>query len=215
MCYVIARINDNLFESEIAEGIDIVQGITWVADTCEEVSIKTIKNCSAKCIIVLLSKQDDEEFNAFFNKLAYSECDMTVGKYVNLDVQACSSLPGISSDVADQGGVSSVKACVTEYIRKECGDLNEVAADNDDKKDDDDDTNSKDVEVVEIGTGEALTMLDRLVNLKDLSKEETNSLAFLTDKLEKIRVLNKKQSHINDYSSFYDRFYQLIFNTSG
>ena len=54
-----------------------------------------------------------------------------------------------------------------EYLRKECGDLNEVASDNDDDKDDDDDdANSTDVEVVEIGTGEALTMLDRLVNLK-------------------------------------------------
>ena len=41
---------------------------------------------------------------------------------------------------------------------------------------DDDDANSKDVEVVEIGTGEALTMLYRLVNLKYLSKEERNSL---------------------------------------
>ena len=39
MRYVIARINDNLFESEIAEGIDILQGITLVADTCKEVSI--------------------------------------------------------------------------------------------------------------------------------------------------------------------------------
>ena len=37
---------------------------------------------------------------------------------------------------------------------------------NDDDDDDDDDANSKDVEIVEIGTGEALTMLDRLVNLK-------------------------------------------------
>ena len=37
---------------------------------------------------------------------------------------------------------------------------------NDDDDDDDDDANSKDVEVVEIGTGEALTMLYRLVNLK-------------------------------------------------
>ena len=33
-------------------------------------------------------------------------------------------------------------------------------------KDDDDNVTSKDVEVVEIGTGEALTMLNRLVNLK-------------------------------------------------
>ena len=64
---------------------------------------------------------------------------------------------------------------MTEYLRKECGDLNEVASDNDvkddgddDDDDDDDDANSKDVEVVEIGAGEILTMLDRLVKLKYL-----------------------------------------------
>ena len=72
-----------------------------------------------------------------------------------------------------------------------------MASDNND--DDDDDGNSKDDEVAEIGTGEALTMLDRLVNLKYLSKEERNSLVAMKDKLEKIKVLNKKQSHINDY----------------
>ena len=91
---------------------------------------------------------------------------------------------------------------MTEYLRQGCGDLNEVASDNDDVKDDDDDdndTNSKDVEVVEIGIGEKLTMLDRLVNLKYLSKEERNSLVAMKLNLEKIRVLNKKQSHINDH----------------
>ena len=72
-----------------------------------------------------------------------------------------------------------------------------MASDNND--DDDNDGNSKDDEVAEIGTGEALTMLDRLVNLKYLSKEERNSLVAMKDKLEKIKVLNKKQSHINDY----------------
>ena len=49
---------------------------------------------------------------------------------------------------------STVQPFVAEYLRKECGDLNEVASDNDDVKDDDDDdddgdANSKDVEVVE------------------------------------------------------------------
>ena len=59
---------------------------------------------------------------------------------------------------------------MTKYLRKECDDLNEVASDNDDDKDDDDDdANSKDVEVAEISTGEPLTMLDKLVNLKYLS----------------------------------------------
>ena len=69
---------------------------------------------------------------------------------------------------------------MVKYLRKGCYDLNEVASDNDDVKDDDDDddddANSKDVEVVEIGIGETLTMLHRLVNLKYLSKEETNFL---------------------------------------
>ena len=99
---------------------------------------------------------------------------------------------------------------MAEYLRKECCDLNKVASDNDDVKDcdedgddddddDDDDVNSKDAEVVEIGTGETLTMLDRLVNLKYLSKEERNYLVAMKFKLEKIRVLNKKQSNISDY----------------
>ena len=103
---------------------------------------------------------------------------------------------------------------MAEYLRKECGDLNEVASDNDDVKDDDDDdddTNSKDVEVVEIGIGETLTMLHRLVNLKYLSKEERNFLVAMKFKLDKIRVLSQKQNHISDHfmleSSLYDRFY--------
>ena len=53
-------------------------------------------------------------------------------------------------------------------------------------------------------------MLGRLVNLKYLSKEEKNSLLVIKDKLETIRVLNKRQSDINDYfmleKSLYDRF---------
>ena len=64
----------------------------------------------------------------------------------------------------------------------------------DDDDDDDDDGNPKDVEVVEIGTGEALRMLDRLVNLKYLSKEERNSLVSMKEKLEKIRVLKKSKA---------------------
>ena len=38
-----------------------------------------------------------------------------------------------------------------------------MASDNDDDKDDDEDVNTEDVQVIEISTGEALKMLDRLV----------------------------------------------------
>ena len=98
---------------------------------------------------------------------------------------------------------------MAECLRKECSDLNEVASDNDDVRDNKDDANSKDVEVVEIGTGEKLTILDRLVHLKYLSKEERNSLVAMKFKLEKRRVLNIKRSHISDYAILevlYDKF---------
>ena len=85
---------------------------------------------------------------------------------------------------------------MAEYLRKECGDLNKVTSDNNDVKDDD--ANSKDAEVVEIGTGETLEMLCRLVNLKYLSKEEIDSLVTMKFKLKKIRVPIKQQSHISD-----------------
>ena len=86
---------------------------------------------------------------------------------------------------------STIQPFVAKYLRKECSDLNEMASDNDDVKDH--------VEVVEISTGETLTMLDRLVNRKYLSKDERNSLVTMKFKSEKIRVLKKKQIHISDY----------------
>ena len=97
--------------------------------------------------------------------------------------------------------ISSVKACVTEYLQKECGYVNEVALDSDDDKDDGDDNNDNEVnsKVVEIGTREDLEMLDRLVNLKDLTKEKRNTLVAMKDKLEIITIQNKKQSRIYDF----------------
>ena len=71
---------------------------------------------------------------------------------------------------------------MAEYLSKECTDLNEVASDNDDVKDDDDDddddgdANSKGVEVVEIDTGETLTILDRLVNLNNTNQRKNGTL---------------------------------------
>ena len=94
---------------------------------------------------------------------------------------------------------------MVEYLRIGCGNLTVVASDNDDVKkdddddDDDDDANSKDAEVAKIGIAEIIRIFDRLINLKYLSKEERNFLVAMKFKLEKIRVLNKKQSHISDH----------------
>ena len=112
---------------------------------------------------------------------------------------------------------------MAQYLRNGCGDLTEVASDNDDVKDDDDDDNDDDddddndndddddVEVVKICIGEIVTILDRLVNLEYLSKEERNFPVATKFKLDKIRALSKKQNHISDHftlqSSLYDRFH--------
>ena len=106
MRYVMARINDDLFASEIAKDIDILQAMTWVADAWKEVSTETIKNCFAKCGITKQTSEDeddivDEKFNALFNELTDSECDLTAEEYVDLDAETCSSLPVINSYTVD------------------------------------------------------------------------------------------------------------------
>ena len=83
--YVIVLINDYLCASEITKDIDILQAITWVADTWKEVSDETIKNCFAKCGITEQTSENeddivDEEFNELFNELADSEYDMATEK---------------------------------------------------------------------------------------------------------------------------------------
>ena len=122
-----------------------------MTDAWKELGVETIKSCLAKFSITEQTSKDgddivDEEFNALFHELADSECDMTAEEYVDFYVETCNFLPPINSDMLDWR-VSSVKVCVTEYLRKECSDLNEVASENDDDKDYyyDNDANSKDV----------------------------------------------------------------------
>ena len=55
-------------------------------------------------------------------------------------------------------------------------------------------------EVHEITTCEALTLHDKLDNLKELNKNERASLFSIKDRLEIIRVKNKKQRPIKDFS---------------
>ena len=59
MRYVIARINDDLFASEI--DIDILQAITWVADAWNEVNVERIKNCFATCGITEQTSEDKDD----------------------------------------------------------------------------------------------------------------------------------------------------------
>ena len=164
-----------------------------MADSWKDVSFETTKNCFAKWGITEQTSEDeddivDEEFNVVFNKLADLECDMRA-----LCRFRCRNMQLFASSQHIYGKLESKfsQSLCAENLRKECGDLNEVASDNYDDKDDDDgddDVNRKDIEVVEIGTGEALS-----------SKEERNSLVTRKNKLEKKKVLNKKPSHINDY----------------
>ena len=74
---------------------------------------------------------------------------------------------------------------MAEYLHKESGkDDIEVVSSNDD--DDDVDVGNAEVEaeVHEITTCRALRLLDKLVNLKELNKDERASLSSIRDRLE-------------------------------
>eukprot|EP00795_Rhopilema_esculentum_P005002 gene5002-107_t len=91
---------------------------------------------------------------------------MTAEEYIDFDVETCTSVSEINSDEVDWR-VTSVETYVGGYLRKESGveDVEEVLSDDSDK--DDENANVEE----RITTYEALTMIDQLINLKDLSSE--------------------------------------------
>ena len=101
MRYVTTPINDDLFASEIVKCIDIFQAITWVAEAWKEFSVKTIMNCFAKCGITEQASQDEDDI---------------MEEYIDFDVETCSFLPAIASDMVNWR-VSSVKTSNCPFER--------------------------------------------------------------------------------------------------
>ena len=88
---------------------------------------------------------------------------------------------------------------MTEYLRKKSGkDDIEVVSSDDDEDDVDVGNAMVEAEIHEITTCKALILLDKLVNLTGLNKDERASLSSIKDRLEIIRVKNKKQRPIKD-----------------
>ena len=136
----------------------------------------------------------DEEFLELFKELTDSE--MTAEEYIDFDIETCTSVPVINSDEVDWR-VSSVEKCVSEYLRKQSGvsDIEEVPS-NDDNDDGDEYVDKSEEKIT---TYEALTMVDKLINLKDLNTEDKAHLSSPKERLETVRINSKKQSSIKNF----------------
>ena len=198
MRYVLARIANDRFASEIANAVDILQAITWTAAAWKEVTEDTIKNCFVKCGIVEQTVEGndelDEEFDYLFKELTGEIVnDMTADEYVDFDVETCISPLTINSDQVDWRR-TSIQACIDEHVGGvESGDddgdeADEVTNDDDDDNDDQEESSS------EISPREALGMLDQLVHVAGISKDDRNSLVSIKERMESLVISHKKQT---------------------
>ena len=134
-----------------------------------------------------------DEFKALFDELADSS--MTAEEYIDFDIETCSSAPAVNADEVDWK-VSSVKKCVSEYLRKEAGIAENHESDRDESEDE---VQEVEVEPEEISPHDALIIIDKLMNLKELNSDERSSISLIKDKLETVRINSKKQSSIKQF----------------
>ena len=85
--------------------------------------------------------------------------------------------------------VSSVNKCVSEYLNKEAG--NEKNPESDPESEEE----VQEIEPEEITSHDALIFID-LINLKELNDTKRSTLSSLKDRLEVVRINNKKQKAI-------------------
>ena len=88
---------------------------------------------------------------------------------------------------------SSVSKCVSEYLNKESG--NEENPKSDLESEDE----VQEIDPEEITPHEALIFIDKLINLKELNNDERSSLSSLKNRLEVVRINNKKQKTIKHF----------------
>ena len=184
MRFVNARIKDDFLASEIAKQVDVLQAIEWVAEAWDEVTTKTIRNCFSKCEFDKKSCEDedsvlDDEFKALFNELADSS--MNTEEYVDFDIKTCTLVLESNSDEVDWK-VSSLQKCVTGYLQKEseATEIEEVVTDEESEDE------VEEVEPKETTPYEALVIIEQLINVKDLNRDERSSFFSIKGRLETI-----------------------------
>ena len=129
----------------------------------------------------------DEELNALFKELVDQDCEKTTEEYIDFDVETCSSM-------LQSWRVSSVQKYMAEYLSKESGkDVIEVVSSHGVGSDIDVEKAKVEAGVHEIMTWEALALLDKLINLKKLNKDERAPLSSIKDRLDIIRVKSQNQ----------------------
>ena len=191
--HVTARISNGRSVSDIAEEVDILQAITWVAVTWKEVSETTIKNCFTKCgiaqQIVENDKSDlDDKFAELFKELTdmnETENNFTAEEYIDFDNEVSSFHPPINSEMVGWKA-ATIQECFSEYINKE----QRIELDSED--DEEPDGIEDEQETFQVIPREALTMIDRLVHTSGISNDNQNALFGIKENLERIVIKQKK-----------------------
>ena len=86
--------------------------------------------------------------------------------------------------------VMVINKCVSEYLNKESGNEENPEADPESEEE------VQEIEPEEITPHDALIFIDKLINLKEINDTERSTLSSLKDRLEVVRISNKKQSSI-------------------
>ena len=197
--HVISRITNDLSASDIAKEVDILQAITWVAASWNEVTEKTIRNCFAKCGILEQTAENDDaeldgEFAELFKELTEMdevENDLTADGHIDFEINVPSCHPPINSEMVDWKA-TSIQECFDEYVNKEYVEL-------DSEDDQEPDSVEDEQESFQVSPREALAMIDRLMYTNGLNNDDQKALFQVKENIEKIVIRQKKQKDIRDF----------------
>ena len=191
--YVLSRINDNAFATEIVQDVNILMAIWWVQRAWKDVTPSTVKRCFEKCGFresddELMEDVDvDEEFSALVKELS---SDVSPDEYVDFDAELTTVEPEIKIDTL--GWRQKARAECTDCVINSAFRQVVISDEREDEVEVDKNERRPNLK-------ETLEMLDKICQCPALDEKQVAMLGDVTQELENLRINEKKQTPIEHF----------------
>ena len=187
--YIVSRIDSGSLAADIVKDVNILRSISWIQRAWSEVTCNTIKHCFEKCGFMEPDTQPEEDDIEFEELLKELSSDTSTDEFISFDDDVDTCEPAVDTSAVDWR--QTLRSECISIVQSESEAPQETIEDDSDIEEEPVDTQAR----VAVTFSSALEMLDEIQYVLVEQGESdlvSNSLANITQRIEQLRIAQKK-----------------------